>query len=65
MGTQRSDRFNPTIHSFVHFMCTRFEPTTDPAAFDLLEDMLIFNPAKRITITAAMKYRYFDGLGPI
>lgn len=36
--------------------------TTDKVAKDLLKKMLVFNPAKRITINDALKHEFFEDL---
>lgn len=40
-------------------------PTLDAPGVDLLENMLRFDPAKRITASEAMKHPYFDDLNPV
>ncbi|GAB9474283.1 Cmgc/mapk protein kinase [Globisporangium polare] len=37
-------------------------PTTNPAAIDLLEKMLVFDPAKRISVEEALEHPYLDSL---
>eukprot|EP00741_Cyanophora_paradoxa_P008549 tig00001339_g8274.t1 len=37
-------------------------PNAPPLALDLLQKMLVFNPAKRITVEAALEHPYLDSL---
>eukprot|EP01018_Ginkgo_biloba_P022365 Gb_14631 [translate_table: standard] len=39
-------------------------PHANPAAIDLLEKMLVFNPCKRITVPEALEHPYFASCGP-
>jgi serine/threonine protein kinase len=39
-------------------------PNADPLALDLIEKMLIYDPAKRISARAALDHPYFDDLSP-
>ncbi|TYZ64105.1 hypothetical protein PybrP1_009132 [[Pythium] brassicae (nom. inval.)] len=41
---------------------SKLYPTTNPAAIDLLEKMLVFDPAKRISVGEALEHPYLDSL---
>jgi len=40
----------------------RLYPRANPAAIDLLDKMLVFDPHKRITVTEALEHPYFSAL---
>lgn len=49
----------PTPDSLDHLV-----PTLDEQGVDLMEQMLQYDPAKRITAADAMKHPYFSDLSP-
>ncbi|XP_023000265.1 mitogen-activated protein kinase homolog MMK2-like [Cucurbita maxima] len=68
LGFLRSDNPQKYFKNIPHFprqpFSTKF-PTMSPAAIDLLEKMLVFDPTKRITVDEALSHPYLAPLHDI
>jgi len=65
MGFIRSERARRFMTRLPHSPKVPWEdlfPSANPLALDLLDKMLVFNPAKRITVNAALKHKYLEAL---
>ncbi|KAL4015055.1 mitogen-activated protein kinase-like protein MMK2 [Cucumis melo var. makuwa] len=68
LGFLRSDNPKRYFRHLPHFPKQQFSskfPTMSPAAIDLLEKMLVFDPTKRITVDEALSHPYLAPLHDI
>jgi serine/threonine protein kinase len=61
-GVTRLPEFKRTFQRWTRRDLSEVIPNADPLALDLIDKMLEYNPAKRISAKAALDHPYFDDL---
>ncbi|XP_065837996.1 cyclin-dependent kinase 1-like [Oscarella lobularis] len=61
-GVTQLPDYKPTFPKWTSQPLTKVVPGLDPLGIDLLQKMLVYNPAKRISAKAAIEHSYFDDL---